>query len=138
VGAQYLQPNIADVTMTHLTFSEKQRAHIFVSWLHPYKEQRMVIIGEQKMLSFDGTGSGTLTLHNKGIDWKDGLPVSRDQNEEKIFFEPQEPLLVECEHFIHCIKTRQTPLTSGESALRVLRVLDAAQRSLESGQSIPL
>jgi UDP-2-acetamido-3-amino-2,3-dideoxy-glucuronate N-acetyltransferase len=138
VGAQYLQPNIADVTMTHLTFSESQRAHIFVSWLHPYKEQRLVVIGEKKMLSFDGTGDGTLTLYDKGIDWKDGLPVSRNAHEEQISFEGGEPLRRECEHFLDCIKTRQTPITSGESALRVLRVLAAAQRSIETGGPVTL
>jgi predicted dehydrogenase len=135
-GSQYLQPNIADVTMTHLAFPNERRAHIFVSWLHPYKEQRLVLIGERKMLVFDGaatsnTKQGTLTLYDKGIEWKGGLPIPRNDNEERLLFDETEPLFLECEHFLTCVKTRQTPLTSGESALRVLRVLHAAQRSME-------
>jgi predicted dehydrogenase len=140
-GSQYLQPMIADVTMTNLTFSAGRRAHIFVSWLHPYKEQRLVLIGERKMLVFDGAsragkaGQGTLTLYHKGIEWRDGVPIPKDDNEERLSFDETEPLYAECEHFLSCVATRQTPLTSGESALRVLRVLDAAQRSIEQNGS---
>ena len=137
-GSQYLQPNIADVTMTNLSFSTGRRAHIFVSWLHPYKEQRLVLIGERKMLVFDGSdraGKGTLTLYDKGIEWRNGVPLPRDDHEERLSFDDTEPLYAECEHFLSCVATRQTPLTSGESALQVLRVLDAAQRSIEQNGS---
>jgi UDP-2-acetamido-3-amino-2,3-dideoxy-glucuronate N-acetyltransferase len=141
-GSQYLQPNIADVTMTNLNFSGERRAHIFVSWLHPYKEQRLVLIGERKMLVFDGASrmdsdkQGTLTLYDKGIEWRDGLPIARNNHEERLWFDETEPLYLECEHFLSCVATRQTPLTCGESALRVLQVLDAAQRSMEQNGSL--
>lgn len=131
VGGSYLQPSIADVTMTHLRFLEDRRAHIFVSWLHPYKEQRLVVIGEKKMLSFDGAGDGKLTLYDKGIEWRGGVPVPRQESEEYIHFSPKEPLWVECEHFLSSVESRTLPRTDGESALRVLQILEAAQISLE-------
>jgi predicted dehydrogenase len=140
-GSQHLQPNIADVTMTSLSFANGRRAHIFVSWLHPYKEQRLVLIGERKMLVFDGVShaghhkQGTLTLYDKSIEWRGGLPMPRGGHEEHLPFAEDEPLYLECEHFLSCVTTREAPLTSGESALRVLRVLDAAQRSIEQNGS---
>jgi len=133
-GESYLQHEIADVTMTCLGFPGKARAHIFVSWLHPLKEQKLVVIGSRKMAIFDDVvKDGKLRLFDKGIDMKDGRPVVRQTSESTLFFPESEPLREELLHFVDCIRTRRTPRTDGANGLRVLRVLDACQRSLENG-----
>jgi UDP-2-acetamido-3-amino-2,3-dideoxy-glucuronate N-acetyltransferase len=133
-GESYLQHEIADVTMTCLGFPSKARAHIFVSWLHPLKEQKLVVIGSRKMAIFDDVvKDGKLRLFDKGIDMKDGRPVIRQTSESTLFFPETEPLREELQHFLDCLRTRRTPRTDGQNGLRVLRVLDACQRSLENG-----
>jgi predicted dehydrogenase len=132
-GQYFLQREVADVTMTCLGFSGQARAHIFVSWLHPYKEQKLVVIGSRKMAVFDDVAKeGKLRLYDKGIDWKDGQPVIRQTAESTLFFPEIEPLREELRHFVDCVHTRRRPRTDGENGVRVLRVLAACQRSLES------
>jgi UDP-2-acetamido-3-amino-2,3-dideoxy-glucuronate N-acetyltransferase len=139
-GQHYLQHQVADVTMTCLGFPGKARAHIFVSWLHPFKEQKLVVIGSRKMAVFDDVvKEGKLKIYDKGIEWKDGRPVIRQTAESTLFFPEMEPLREELLHFLDCVKTRKTPRTDGENGLRVLRVLDACQRSLgQDGQPVRL
>ncbi len=133
-GQHYLQHEIADVTMTCLAFPGKPRAHIFVSWLHPFKEQKLVVIGSKKMAVFDDVvKDGKLKIFDKGIEWKDGQPVIRQTAESTLFFPEMEPLREELAHFVDCVRTRKTPRTDGANGVRVLRVLDACQRSIESG-----
>lgn len=135
-GGSYLQSGIADVTITNLTFAAGVRAHIFVSWLHPYKEQKLVVVGSRKMAVFDDTArEGKLKIYDKGIEWRAGQPVPRQTSETTLFFEELEPLRLECEHFLARIQDRQQPLTGGQSALTVLRVLEGCQISLERGGS---
>jgi UDP-2-acetamido-3-amino-2,3-dideoxy-glucuronate N-acetyltransferase len=103
-----------------------------VSWLHPYKEQKLVVVGDRKMAVFDDTiREGKLKIFDKGIEWKGGLPVPRQTAETTLFLDETEPLRLECEHFLACIRDRRKPLTDGRSALKVLKALDASQRSLE-------
>lgn len=139
-GSTHLQDGIVDVTTTNLGFGDNVNAHIFVSWLHPFKEQKLVVIGEEKMAVFDDTvRDGKLKLHDKGIDWHDGAPVARHTSETTLYLSDDEPLQLECAHFLQCIEERTPPLTDGESGLRVLRVLEACQRSLEDdGRTVPL
>ena len=139
-GQHYLQHQVADVTMTCLAFPGKARAHIFVSWLHPFKEQKLVVIGSRKMAVFDDVvQEGKLKIYDKGIEWKNGRPVTRQTAESTLFFPEMEPLREELVHFLDCVKTRKTPRTDGENGLRVLRVLDACQRSLsQDGQPVRL
>ena len=133
-GGSYLQSGIVDVTVTNLLFDDGVRAHIFVSWLHPNKEQKLVVIGDHKMAVFDDTArEGKLKIYDKGIEWRAGLPVPRQTAETTLFFEETEPMRLECEHFLTCIRERKRPLTDGKSALKVLRVLEASQMSLERG-----
>jgi UDP-2-acetamido-3-amino-2,3-dideoxy-glucuronate N-acetyltransferase len=133
-GQHYLQHDIADVTMTCLAFPGKPRAHIFVSWLHPFKEQKLVVIGSKKMAVFDDVvKDGKLKIYDKGVDWKDGRPIIRQTAESTLFFPEMEPLREELLHFIDCIRTRKTPRTDGMNGVRVLKVLDACQRSIEAG-----
>jgi UDP-2-acetamido-3-amino-2,3-dideoxy-glucuronate N-acetyltransferase len=137
-GQNYLRHEIADVTMTCLAFDGKPRAHIFVSWLHPFKEQKLVVIGSRKMAVFDDVvKEGKLKIFDKGIEWKDGQPVVRQTAESTLFFPEGEPLREELAHFVDCVRSRKSPRTDGENGLRVLRVLDACQRSIEAdGQPI--
>jgi predicted dehydrogenase len=139
-GGAYLQPNIADVTVTHLLFDRGVRGHIFVSWLHPSKEQRLVVLGSSRMAVFDdGSRDQKLVIYDQGIDWVNGNPVPRKKDAEVVQLPDQEPLRLEAEHFLNCVATGQAPLTDGRSGLRVLQVLQAAQRSLcMHGQPVPL
>jgi len=135
-GGTYLQSGVHDVTVTDLEFDGGVRAHIFVSWLHPYKEQKLVVVGDRKMAVFDDTArEGKLKIYDKGIEWKAGLPVPRQTAETTLFFEETEPLRLECQQFVSCLQTGVRPVTDGESALRVLSVLQASQMSLDRGGS---
>lgn len=131
MGGTYLQPNIYDVTLTTLKFRSGVMAHIYVSWLHPFKEHRLVIIGDKKMLVFeDSLSENKLKLYDKGIDWIDGEPVPRNRDFEVIDFPSDEPLKIECQHFCDCITTRRTPKSDGQDGVNVLSVLSQSEDSL--------
>jgi UDP-2-acetamido-3-amino-2,3-dideoxy-glucuronate N-acetyltransferase len=107
-----------------------------VSWLHPFKEQRFVVVGERQMAVFDDTApwSEKLMLFPHHVDWLEGrVPVARRAEGVAVALEPDEPLLAECRHFAEVVRDRRPPLTDGNSGLRVLQVLEAAQRSLGAG-----
>lgn len=139
-GGAYLQPRIADVTMTTLRFAGGVRAHVFVSWLHPYKEQKLVVVGDKKMAVFDDViKDGKLKIYDKRIEWVGEQPQARQVSETTLYLPEAEPLRLECEHFVQCVKERSRPRTDGASGLRVLKVLQAAQQSLnQGGQPITL
>ncbi len=128
-GGAYVQPNIADVTVTNLLFDDGVRAHIHVSWLHPFKEQRLVAVGSRRMSSFDDVAK-ELTLYDQRVEWREGQPIPIKGGGTPVPFSDEEPLRLECLAFLDSIASRQPPLTDGRSGLRVLRVLQAAQRSL--------
>ncbi len=136
-GGAYLQPNIADVTVTNLHFDSGVRAHIFVSWLHPYKEQRLVVIGSERMAVFDDVRTNDkLVLYDQGVDWIDGQPVPRRRGGTPVPLPPDEPRRRECAHFLECIRERKPPLTDGAEGVRVLEVLQACQRSLQTNGAL--
>jgi predicted dehydrogenase len=128
-GGAYVQANIADVTVTQLLFDSGVAAHIFVSWLNPFKEQRLVVIGSKRMATFDDT-KRELVVHDQHVDLKDGELVPVKGEGEVVSYAPDEPLRLECQAFLDAIVSRKPPLTDSASALRVLRVLQAGQRSL--------
>ena len=128
-GGSYVQPNIADVTVTHLLFDNGVRAHIYVSWLHPFKEQRLVIVGSKKMASFDDV-TKQLILYDQRVEVKEGQPIPIKGKGDTVDFAADEPLLLECHAYLEAINSRRPPVTDGLSGLRVLQVLHAAQRSL--------
>jgi len=136
-GGNYLQRDIADVTVTNMSFKSGVRAHIFVSWLHPYKEQKLILVGDRQMAVFDDVAAkDKLLLFHHKIEWVDRIPVPRREDAQVIPIEGAEPLRAECEHFLSCMETRKRPLTDGESGLQVLEVLAAAQSSLEGKNQI--
>jgi UDP-2-acetamido-3-amino-2,3-dideoxy-glucuronate N-acetyltransferase len=133
-GAAYLHESIADVTVSHLAFASGVRSHIFVSWLHPFKEQKLVVVGDRKMAVFnDILAEDKLVLYPHNIVWKNHVPVAEKAEGEPVALEGGEPLRAECEHFLECVVTRRAPRTDGREGLRVLRVLDACERSLREG-----
>lgn len=140
-GGAYLQPNIADTTVTNLLFDNGVRAHIFVSWLHPYKEQKLVVVGSKKMAVFDDTEvqGKKLILVDKGAEWVDNQPIPRQGEGTPIEYEVTEPLKEELTHFAICMETRQTPQTDVYNGIRVLQILQAAQQSMQTGGTkVPL
>lgn len=137
-GGSYVSPNIADVTVTQLLFAGGERSHVFVSWLHPFKEQKLVVVGSKKMASFDDVNK-ELVLYDQRVDWQEGQPVPVRGEGTRVEFDATMPLELECRHFIDAIERGTTPRTDGLNGLRVLQILHAAQRSLmTNGQPVPL
>jgi UDP-2-acetamido-3-amino-2,3-dideoxy-glucuronate N-acetyltransferase len=137
-GGNYLHRKIADVTTTHMIFPSGLRAHIFVSWLHPFKEQKLVVVGDKKMAVFDDTlpWADKLLLYPHQINWENNAPVPIKGDPERLNIPESEPLKEECEHFLHCMSNGQPPITDGKEGLRVLKILNAAQRSLDNDGKI--
>lgn len=136
-GGNYLHQQIADVTVSLLSFRSGVKAHIFVSWLHPFKEQKLIVVGDRKMAVFnDVEPKDKLLLYPHSIDWKNQIPVANKAEAQPVEFTPGEPLRAECLHFLECLATRTRPRTDGEEGLRVLTVLQQCQDALEAkGQS---
>jgi predicted dehydrogenase/acetyltransferase-like isoleucine patch superfamily enzyme len=132
-GSFHLHPSIADTTLMHLRFPSGVDAHVYVSWLHPFKEQKLVIIGDKAMAVFDdGQPWGNkLTIYPHSIDWINGQPEPRKAAGEAVELEEAEPLRAECDHFLRSIQTKERPRTDGREGLAVLAVLEAGQRSME-------
>ena len=131
VGGNYITPNLADVTVSCLSFRSGQRAHIFVSWLNPFKEQKLVVVGEKKMAVFnDMAPDGKLKLYDQRVDMDNRKPVLHKGVVENVGLADEEPLRNECAHFLECISKRKSPLSDGESGIEVLSVLQACQESL--------
>lgn len=135
-GVCHLNPKVHDVTTTHMTFKNGIRAHIFVSWLHPYKEQKLVVVGDRGMAVFDDglPWEEKLKLYPHHVSWVDGLPYPEKADMIGVSIEISEPLKEECQHFLECIREGKNPRTDGWEGVRVLQVLDAAQKSLSSGR----
>jgi predicted dehydrogenase len=135
-GASYVQPGIQDVVFCYLRFPSGIVAHLHLSWLDPHKERRLTVVGARRMATFDDmVVEGKLAVYDKGFDedtrsWGEYITRSGDM------FSPHvanaEPLRLECEHFVECIRSGATPRSDGHSGLRVVRVLERLQRSLES------
>ena len=139
-GSAFLQGSIEDVVFVDLRFPGGRLAHVHVSWLDPHKLRKFTVVGSRKMVVFDDMeASEKVKVYDKGVDrvgevvsYGDALTVrSGDILIPKISL--QEPLRLECQHFVECVRERRTPLTDGISGLQVVRVLAAAQASLERG-----
>lgn len=130
-GAVFLTKNIQDTTLTILKFRNNIHAHIYVSWLHPFKEQRLVIIGDKSMVVFeDSLKDNKLKFYPKGIDMVNGVPVKRDEEFINVEFENTSPLELEQMHFAECISENKTPRSDGRNAIEVLETLERAQKEL--------
>jgi predicted dehydrogenase len=136
-GQSYVRPGIEDVVFCFLRFPSGLCAHLHLSWLDPHKERRFTIVGSQRMATFDDMAlEGKVTIYDKGFD-EDSRGYGEYITRSGDIFSPQiantEPLRIECEHFVDCILDGTQPQSGGESALRVVRVLERLQRSLEAG-----
>ncbi len=133
-GGNYLHRKIADVTTTHIEFPSGLRAHIFVSWLHPFKEQKLVVVGDSKMAVFDDTlpWEDKLLLYPHQINWQSNAPIPVKGDPERLDVPQSEPLRDECRHFLDCISNGTQPITDGHEGLRVLKILNASQHSLDN------
>jgi UDP-2-acetamido-3-amino-2,3-dideoxy-glucuronate N-acetyltransferase len=132
-GGAWLNGDVFDVTLSHFDFPSGVQAHVFVSWLHPVKEQRLVVVGSEKMAVFDDTAEHKLVLYSHRVEWRNRIPTAVKANGENVRLDDREPLRAECEHFLSCVESRTSPVTNGAEGLRVLRVLDACQRALRDG-----
>ncbi|MDJ1160257.1 Gfo/Idh/MocA family oxidoreductase [Chelatococcus sp. SYSU_G07232] len=132
VGGYYLHQSIADVTTTHLAFPGGERAHVFVSWLHPFKEQKLVVVGSDAMAVFDDgeAWERKLLLYPHKVEWRDNMPVPSKADAVPVTVAQDEPLKQECLHFLDCVRTGATPRTDGREGLRVLSVLARASEAL--------
>jgi len=140
-GGNYLHEQIADTTVTLLSFPSGVKAHIFVSWLHPFKEQKLVVVGDRKMAVFDDVEKkDKLLLYPHSIQWKGQVPIANRADAQPVELATSEPLHEECLHFLESVRTRRRPRTDGEEGLRVLAVLQQSQAALETktGHSVRL
>jgi UDP-2-acetamido-3-amino-2,3-dideoxy-glucuronate N-acetyltransferase len=139
-GGVYLNQGIADTTLTAMGFPGGLRAHIFVSWLNPFKEQKLTVVGSSGMAVFDDTKpwAEKLVVHRHYLTWENGqVPTPSKAKGEAVVVPESEPLRNECQHFIDCCRDRRIPRTDGREGLRVLAILQAAQQSLDlNGDSI--
>ncbi len=136
-GASYVREGIEDVVFCYLRFPSGIVAHLHLSWLDPHKERRITVVGAKRMATFDDMlVEGKLSVYDKGFDedsrsWGEYITRSGD------IFQPRipnaEPLRLECEHFVECVRSGATPRSDGVSGLRVVRVLERLQRSLSQG-----
>lgn len=140
-GGDYVTPGVADLALTTLQFEGSLKAHIYVSWLHPFKEQKTVVVGSEGFLVFDDTKPWPekLLMHQKAVcrDPSGRPSIDMQATAKAVEVSVKEPLREECLHFLNCIQTGAKPRTDGEEALRVTRVLEAADKSLcQNGQEV--
>ena len=132
-GGSYLTNGIADTTLSNLRFTDESRAHIFVSWLHPFKEQRLVVVGDKKMAIFNDVAplGEKLQLYPQNVEFDGPMPILKKEDAEFVEHANTEPLREECNHFLECIQSRKQPLTNAQSGIDVLQVLHACQQSIQ-------
>lgn len=140
VGECYLQKGIEDVVFLTMRFPKEIMANIHISWLDPHKVRKLTIVGTKKMIVFDDMESAEkIRIYDKGA----GVPLDHRSYRDDVtlrfgdisipHIEMTEPLRLECLHFIDCVRSGKTPLSSGESGLRVVKVLEATQKSISGG-----
>ncbi len=134
-GSAVIQPNIEDSTVTFLKYPDNISAHIFVSWLHPFKEQRLVVIGSEGMFVFeDSLPDNKLKFYRKGFKKVNGQLEAFDQSFEVVQYENKPPLAEEQKHFYECVLNGTTPFSDGVHALEVLKILEQAQERLSENE----
>ncbi|MFA4933757.1 MAG: Gfo/Idh/MocA family oxidoreductase [Candidatus Omnitrophota bacterium] len=122
---------VYDTTVTNLDFASGIKGHIFVSWLHPYKDQKLIVVGSKAMAVFDDISQEKLFFYPHRIEWKNGdMPIARKADYEVIPTDKGEPLRLELEHFVECVKYRRRPMTDALEGIKVLKILESAERSL--------
>ncbi|MGA9874685.1 MAG: Gfo/Idh/MocA family oxidoreductase [Solirubrobacteraceae bacterium] len=134
-GESYVRNGVQDVVFCYLRFPSGRVAHLHLSWLDPHKERRITVVGSKRMATFDDMRTeGKLTVYDKGFDedsssWGEYITRAGESFSPRI--SNAEPLRLECEHFVQCVRENATPRSDGRSGLRVVRVLEGLQRSLD-------
>jgi predicted dehydrogenase len=136
-GRSFMQEGVEDVVFCYLRFPSGRVAHMHLSWLDPHKERRFTVVGDTRMATFDDMAlERKVTIYDKGFDrdfrnWGEYIARSGDIMSPQISNE--EPLRIECRHFVECVRDGVEPRSGGVSGLRAVRVLEALQRSLDAG-----
>jgi predicted dehydrogenase len=141
-GESYVRDGVEDVVFCFLRFPSGLSAHLHLSWLDPHKERRFTVVGSRRMATFDDMAlEGKLTVYDKGFD-EDARGYGEYITRSGDIFSPRipnlEPLRIECEHFVECVRRGEQPRSDGASGLRVVRVLEELQHSLESSRRADL
>jgi predicted dehydrogenase len=135
MGESYMRRGIEDVVFCYLRFPSGLAAHLHLSWLDPHKDRRFTIVGSKRMATFDDMEiERKVTVYDKGFDQdfaSYGEYIARSGDIWSPRVSNEEPLRIECRHFVDCVRDGERPRSDGASGLRVVRVLDALQRSLE-------
>jgi len=132
-GGDYLTDGVYDTTLTAMNFKNGVKGHVFVSWLHPFKEQKLVVVGSKAMAVFDDVGEDKLCIYPHKIEWKNGkIPIAKKADYKVIEIENNEPLKQELIHFAESVLNRSRPKTDGYEGLKVLKILESAERALIS------
>jgi predicted dehydrogenase len=140
VGESYVKDGVEDVVFAFMRFESGVTAHMHLSWLDPHKERRFTVVGSRRMASFDDMElERKLTVYDKGFD-EDyssyGEYIARSGDVFSPRVSNEEPLRIECRHFLECVRDGAEPRSGGESGLRVVRVLERLQRSLEESSHV--
>jgi len=136
-GESYVRDGVEDVVFAHLGFADGLAAHVHVSWLDPRKERRLTVVGSRRMATFDDMeAERTLTVYDKGFDpdaAAAGDYIARSGEQHSPAISRREPLRIELGHFLECLRDGVAPRTGGVEGLRVVRVLEALQESMDAG-----
>ena len=137
-GESYMQDGVEDVVFCYLRFPSGVAAHLHLSWLDPHKERRFTVVGSKKMATFDDMAlEGKLTLYDKGFDQTYegyGEYIARSGDVFSPQISNEEPLRIECRHFVDRLRDGEPPRSDGHTGVRVVRVLEELQRSLDAGK----
>lgn len=125
MGGAYVTPGIEDECRLDMEFAGGGRAHVLATWLHPFKEHRLIVVGETGMAVFEDSAAGEekLRLYRHTIDTSGREPVPSKADWEPLAYGDDEPLKTECQHFLDACAGKHAPLTDADEALRVLDVL---------------
>jgi predicted dehydrogenase len=137
-GESYMREGIEDVVFCFMRFPSGLAAHLHLSWLDPHKERRLTVVGSRRMATFDDMElERKLTVYDKGFDEAAGSYgeyITRSGDIWSPRVPNREPLRIECEHFVECVREGRAPRSDGESGLRVVRVLEALQERLDASR----
>jgi len=138
-GQNIVNPKIADVVFATLEYPGGRLAQCHVSWLDPHKSRKLTVVGSRQCVVFDDTAENKCVVFDKGFDRVAGTPESimlRQGSAQVVQVDATEPLVLEAQHFVDCIRTKQRPLTDGAAGTMVVAVLEHGQRSLDNGGEV--
>ncbi len=134
-GMDILQNGIHDTTITTLEYPKKLMGHIYVSWLHPFKEHRFVVVGSKGMIRFEDSVEGKpLVFYDKSIEWKEGKPTPKSGSTWYVEYGSSMPLDKELQYFVDHLNGEPINKANGESAIEIMKILETATKSLKEGK----